>query len=115
MNEIIKACKGCGGRGLGYATMKKRWTQDVAWMAKAARISKVTTYRLDILWVEPIHANGARRDRDNIEAGVKFLNDGLKLAGIIPDDSPEYYQGSTHTHTKGDKPGVWVTVVPVIG
>ena len=39
--------------------------------------------------------------------------DGLKLAQLIQDDGPAYYQGSTHTHTTGPRPGVWVTVVPV--
>ena len=93
--------------------MKKRWTQTVALHALAARIPKTTTYRLENTWVEPIHKNGAERDRDNIEAAVKFLNDGLKAARIVPDDKPANYLGSSHHHEKGAKPGVWVTVVPV--
>lgn len=111
LNEIIEACKGCGGRGYGYARLKKQWTSDVALMAKAARVAAVPgAYRLELLWVAPINANKAAMDRDNRESGV---NDGLKLAQLIQDDGPAYYQGSTHTHTTGPRPGVWVTVVPV--
>jgi hypothetical protein len=95
--------------------MKKQWTSDVAWMAKAAQMGKVGAYRLELLWVAPINDNKAEMDRDNREAGTKFINDGLKAAKLIRDDSPAYYQGSTHTHTKGTRPGVWVTVVPVVG
>lgn len=111
LNEIIDAAKGCGGRGYGYSKLKKQWTQNIAWLAKAARVPKFTTIRLELTWVEPIHSNGAERDRDNIEAGVKFINDGLKEAKVIPDDKPENYTGSTHHHEKAAKPGVWVTVI----
>jgi hypothetical protein len=112
LNEVIAACKGSGGRGYAYAKLKKQWTENICWLAKAAQVAKVVTYRLDILWVEPIHKNGAQRDRDNIEGGgVKFLNDGLKLAKIIPDDKPANYLGSTHHHAQGAKPGAWVTVI----
>jgi hypothetical protein len=112
MNEIVKAAKGSGGKGYEYAKMKKRWTENICWLAKAAQVPKTTTYRLGLLWVEPIHANGSERDRDNIEAGVKFINDGLKLAKIIPDDKPANYLGSEHKHERAAKPGVWVTVWP---
>ena len=111
LNEIIEACKGCGGRGYGYSRLKKQWTESVCWFAKAAQVSKVVTYRLDITWVEPIHGNKVQMDRDNREAAVKFLNDGLKLAKVIPDDKPANYLGSTHHHLQGTKPGAWVTVV----
>jgi hypothetical protein len=111
MNEVIEACKGCGGRGYGYSKMKKVWTESVCWHARAARLPKFTTIRLDLEWIAPTHANKAERDRDNQEAAVKFIADGLKLAKVIPDDKPENYLGSTHHHEKGEKPGVWVMVV----
>mgnify|MGYP001596484103 CR=1 FL=1 len=111
MNEIIAACKGAGGRGSAYARIKKQWTENVCWLARSAVLPKMATYRLDLVWVEPVHANGAERDRDNIEAAVKFVNDGLKLAKIIPDDKPANYLGSTHHHERGEKPGVWVALV----
>jgi hypothetical protein len=116
LNEVIEACKGCGGRGFKYARLKKLWTENVAWMAKAAQVTKVAgAYRLELLWVAPINGNKSEMDRDNREAGTKFVNDGLKTAKLILDDSPDYYLGSTHNHMQGTKPGVWVTVVPVVG
>jgi Holliday junction resolvase RusA-like endonuclease len=113
MNEIIAAAKGAGGRGYTYSKLKKQWTSDVAWLARAAQVPRAETIRLECTWVEPIHKNGARRDRDNVECGVKFLLDGLKAARVIPDDRPENYLGATHHHEQACKPGVWVTVVPV--
>jgi Holliday junction resolvase RusA-like endonuclease len=115
LNEIIKACKGYGGRGYGYSRLKKQWTDNVAWMARAAHLPRFTAIRLELLWVEPINKNGAKRDRDNIEAGVKFLADGLKAAGVIPDDRPENYLGASHDHDRGEKPGVWVTIKDAAG
>ena len=113
LNEIVEACKGCGGRGLGYASMKKRWTNHVAIHAMAGRVPRLDRIRLECLWVEPEHANRARRDRDNIEGGgLKFLLDGLKMSKKIPDDNPDCYLGAKHDHEYGAKPGVWVTVVP---
>lgn len=112
MNEIIEAAKGCGGRGYGYSKMKKAWTEAVCWHAKAARLPRFTAVRLDLVWVAPIHENKSERDRDNQEAAVKFVADGLKLAKVIPDDKPENYLGSTHHHEKSAKPGVWVTILP---
>jgi|WetSurMetagenome_2_1015567.scaffolds.fasta_scaffold15552_7 hypothetical protein len=112
LNEMIAAAKGCGGRGYRYATMKQQWTGLVALHARAARIPKVVSYLLALTWVEQINKNGARRDRDNVESAVKFVNDGLKLAKVTPDDGPDYYLGATHVHQDGQKPGVWIEVIP---
>ena len=60
LNEIIEACKGCGGRGYGYSRLKKQWTESVCWFAKAAQVSKVVTYRLDITWLSPSTATRCR-------------------------------------------------------
>ena len=111
MNEIIEAAKGCGGKGYGYSTMKKRWTHHVAMHALSARLPKYTRIRLECLWIEPIHENKSQKDFDNGEAAIKFILDGLKQAKRIPDDKPGHYRGAKHDHELGAKPGVWVTII----
>ena len=44
-----------------------------------------------------------KHDYDNIAFAQKFVQDGLKLAGKIPDDSPKYIIGFTHTFHRTDK------------
>jgi hypothetical protein len=112
LNEIIEACKGAGGRGYGYAAMKRQWTQHVAFHVIASRVPFAERVRLELAWVETINQNGAARDPDNIEAGQKFIWDGLKAAKRIPDDKMANNAGTSHTYGAGPKPGVWVTVIP---
>jgi len=109
-NEIVKAAKGFGGRGYGYSRLKKAWTQSIAWLVKAARIPPLKRVRLEFEWV---HAN-RRRDKDNVEGGgAKLAWDSLVVAGVLKNDGWKQNAGSTHTHTLGPKPGVWITVIPV--
>lgn len=44
-----------------------------------------------------------KHDLDNIAFGQKFIQDGLKLAGKIKDDSKKYVVGFTHDFTVVDK------------
>jgi len=111
MNEIIKAAK-AGRRGIVYSNMKAEWTGHVEMHARSARVPPCVRVRLDLLWVEAKKKNGANRDPDNIEAGAKFVWDGLVDAGVIPNDKAENNAGSSHHHERGPCPGVWVTVVP---
>ena len=109
-NEIVKAAKGFGGRGYGYSRLKKAWTQSIAWLVKAARIPPLKRVRLEF---ERVHAN-RRRDKDNVEGGgAKLAWDSLVVAGVLKNDGWKQNAGSTHTHTLGPKPGVWITVIPV--
>jgi hypothetical protein len=111
MNEIIDAAKGFGGRGVGYSKLKKEWTEKVCWHAKAAHVPKFERVRLEFLWIEPVRSNGAERDPDNVEAGQKFIWDGLKLAKVIPDDKRKQNAGTKHDHEKGALAGVEVTII----
>lgn len=116
MNEIVAAAKGCGGRGIAYSSMKRAWTEKVAWHARAAGLNRRPSIRisLQLRWIEPKRKNGATRDPDNIHAGAKFLMDGLKLAGAIPDDKQANIASITHLPIEfGVLPGVEVTVTPV--
>lgn len=44
-----------------------------------------------------------KHDYDNIAFAQKFVQDGLKVAGKIPDDSPKYVLGFTHEFHRIDK------------
>jgi hypothetical protein len=62
------------------------------------------------LWREP----DARRDPDNVHAGVKFILDGLVDAKVIPSDRRKHIVRVSHdveTMAKpGGHPGVYVTI-----
>lgn len=83
LNEIVAASKDHFG---SYAKMKRSLTKTVAAqaVATAGRTGKPRFRRVAVFvrWVEP----NRRRDKDNIEAGIKFILDGLVEAGIIPND-----------------------------
>ena len=69
------------------ARMKKRETERAAWSAKAAHVPQFhKPVVITIEWIEP----NRKRDRDNIAFAKKFIFDGLKMAGIIRDDGPDY-------------------------
>lgn len=112
-NEIVAAAKGSSGKGYAYAAMKKSWTDKVAWCARAARLHQhpLTRVRIEFNWIEPRSANGAQRDPDNIEAGQKFIWDGLVVAGVIPNDTRKQNAGTKHSHTVGPLSGVEVTII----
>jgi len=89
LNEIIAAAKSHYAK---YSTEKKERTEEVAWLAKQARLPKFEKACLVITWFEP----DRRRDPDNIMAGQKFILDGLVQAGTITNDSQRYIQSITH-------------------
>ena len=89
LNEIIAAAKSHYAK---YSNEKKEYTEEVAWLAKHARLPKFEKAYLVITWFEP----DRRRDPDNIMAGQKFIMDGLVQAGVIPDDSQKYIAGIVH-------------------
>lgn len=112
-NEIVAAAKGSAGKGYAYAAMKKAWTDKVAWCARAAKLHQrpFTRVRLEFNWIEPKNANGAQRDPDNIEAGQKFVWDGLVVAGVLPNDTRKQNAGTSHSHVVGALSGVEVTII----
>jgi hypothetical protein len=88
LNEIIDSAKGSGGRGAGYARLKRQWTDTIWALAKSARIDTPGPFeeRVTIawLWVE----RDQRRDPDNfIAGGRKVVLDGLVKAGVLRGDT----------------------------
>jgi len=70
------------------STLKRYKTNSVAFLAKQqkADINPEGQYDLIYTWYKPNN----RTDHDNIAFAKKFVNDGLKLAGVIKDDSPKF-------------------------
>lgn len=116
-NEIVEAAKGAGGRGYGYAAMKKKWGKHIWVLAKAARLRPMESpVHVAFEWHEIRSGRKRGRDIDNIAGGAKFVLDALKEAKVIVDDGWGHVSGFTHAF-KGvaQRPGVLVTIVEVIG
>jgi hypothetical protein len=111
LNELIAAAKGSGGRGAGYARIKRQWTDTVWALAKAARLDKLGPYdeavTFDFDWVE----RDKRRDPDNVAAGGrKLILDGLVTAGVLAGDGWKHVYGWADRFSVGTIPGVGVTI-----
>jgi len=79
MNEIVAASK---SHHLKYSTMKKRYTDLVAWSAMSAKLPIIDHADFEIIW----YCKNKKKDKDNITAGQKFIFDGLVTAGVIAND-----------------------------
>jgi Holliday junction resolvase RusA-like endonuclease len=66
---------------------------------------------LDITWMEP----NRRRDADNVQAGVKFILDGMVEAGFIPNDTQRYVLGTANRVGKAREPYVDVRIIGTYG
>lgn len=109
LNDIIKAAKGCGGRGYAYSKMKDTWTSLVANRARALRIKPVTCARFRFEWRE----HSRQRNPDNVAAAKKFLFDGLVTAGVLVNDGWSQIAGWSDAWAVSDQPGVLVTIEEV--
>ena len=98
------------GRGFAYAAEKRKWTNDIALLARAARVPHFTRVHIAYRWVEANH----KRDPSNIAAGGrKVVEDGLVLAKVLDNDGWEQIAGFSDTFEVGTKPGVEVTITEV--
>lgn len=84
LNELIAAAKGSGGRGAGYARLKRQWTDVVQAIAQSKKVPRFEGRAFFIFtWIE----RDRRRDPDNVAAGGrKLILDGLVRAGVISGD-----------------------------
>jgi len=104
MNEIIDAAR---NSRFTSAEMKKVNTEFVAWCVKKARLPKMHRINMAIKWYEP----NEKRDTDNIHAGVKFILDGIVLAGVIKNDGRKQIAKITHEiYTDKTNPRVEVEI-----
>lgn len=108
LNQLISAAKGAGGRGIAYARLKRRWTDTVILLARAAKLQPIDgPVRLMFLWVEA----SKRRDPDNVAAGGrKLILDGLVAAKVLPNDGWAQVESWSDTFAVSPKPGVSVSL-----
>jgi hypothetical protein len=110
-NEMLDAHgAGGGGRGNHYAHMKRKWTDDIALLAKIHKLRPVACVRLRFVWREPRR----RRDPDNVAAGKKLILDGLVRAGVLANDGWDEVAGFTDAWEVSSTPGVLVVLEPAV-
>jgi hypothetical protein len=109
LNELIAAAKGSGGRGAGYARLKREWTEAVWALANLARLGSFDVpVTLMFRWSE----RDRRRDPDNVAAGGrKLVLDGLVKAGVLRGDGWQHIAGwADEWQTDRKRPGVLVSI-----
>ena len=87
MNEIIAASKSHWGQ---YSKMKRENTEAVTWAAKM--LEPMERVVVECTW----YCGDRRKDPDNIQAGVKFILDGLVEAGTLENDGWKQVAGIVH-------------------
>jgi hypothetical protein len=86
-NEAIKAMN---NNRYGGAHLKRAETRRCALSAILAAVPKITKpSRFHFKWIEP----NKRRDHDNIRYGAKFILDGLRESGKLPNDGWAWVMG----------------------
>ena len=107
-NEIVAAAKRPAWSKTSYTKIKKQWTEDVWKWAKEGRIKRMDgPAHISCIWREP----NRRRDIDNVSAGVKFVLDGLVMAGVLDNDGWEHVFSIEHRFQVDPKnPGVLVHI-----
>ena len=88
LNTYIKAERGNRYSG---AKLKKEETERVAWLSKGHKVDK---YPVNITcnW----YLKDRRKDIDNCAFAVKFILDGLVMAGVLENDSQKYIKSLSH-------------------
>lgn len=106
---MLKEAK-IGGKGRVYASTKRETTDHIAWLARAAKLRPMKRVQVSLEWREVTKA----RNPDNIRAGIKFVLDGLVVAGILANDGWSEIAGFTDTWlVHKTQPGVLVTLTEV--
>lgn len=80
-NEYIDACRTHRKAG---AKMKRQAQDHIGWCIRQCRMRPMAgKVNVSIEWVEP----NMRRDKDNIQGGIKFILDALVECGILGNDN----------------------------
>lgn len=106
-NEYLKA-KGAVRGHERYNDLRKSTMELVALYARQGRVVPCPyPVVVSIAWVEP----NAKRDLDNIQAGVKEILDALRAIGVLRNDGQRDVQGIVHTVAVNRKaPAIHVTL-----
>lgn len=104
MNEIISASKTHYGK---YSQMKKKYTRKCGEVFLQIRGKLQGKHDYTIKWYRP----DRRTDKDNVQAGIKFIFDGLVETGKIPNDGWNEIGKITHEfYVDKDNPRVEVVI-----
>lgn len=90
--------------------MKEDETTRAAWCARGLPKFRKPVW-VTFHWFEP--DRGQKRDIDNVAFAKKFILDGLKLAGVIVDDSPKWVVGFKDVFSYRDDSHIVVTLSEV--
>ncbi len=107
LNELFDAAKSGHGRGNAYSRLKKKWTNDIALLAKAKRTRYLEPVHINFEWREP----NRRRDPDNFVAGGrKLVLDGLVRSGMLNGDGWAHISGWHDSFCVMKPAGVMLTI-----
>lgn len=90
-----------------YRKDKERWTEAVAWAARAAH-TPPTPFQMARVTITYFFPTRARHDADNY-AG-KYLLDGLTIAGVIVDDDLKHISTTIRGEYDKDNPRTEIEV-----
>lgn len=112
LNDLLYAHgTGGGGSGNSYARLKRKWTDDIALLARVGRLMPVECVRLRFTWRE----KDRRRDPDNVAGGGrKLILDGLVRAKVLKNDGWDEVAGFSDIWEIAAKPGVLVLLETVV-
>jgi len=114
LNEIIDAAKVVMNSGKKapsiYSKMKTEWDEAIVRIILQNEIPALGSILIAFIWIE----KDKRRDKDNIEAGKKFILDALVSSGIIKNDGwGEVDLGKPEFAVNKECPGVIVKIKPI--
>lgn len=108
MNDYIDATRYSKYSG---ARIKKDETERVAWECK---IQKIPHYTIPISLSITIQFENKRSDQDGALLWVKFLQDGMVMAGVIKNDTPRYVTISHIGFSYGKETKTIVEIYPLL-
>lgn len=104
LNEQIRLAR---ANKFESATTKKKWDTDIQNLIIEQKIPRFP----DKIWLfYEWRIKNFGRDPDNICGSAKYINDGLKKAGVIVDDSLKYVYGYDQIFTKWKEDELKLTI-----
>ena len=93
-NLIIEESKKGNRRYQPYNEIKQHHTERVAWIIKSKIKKPLPKVDVEIEWI----CKDKRKDKDNVSGGgIKFILDGLVMAGVIKNDGWKEIGNISHT------------------
>ena len=108
LNDVLREAK---AHWAAYSGPKKKLTRAIALQAMFERMERITDpYNVLCTW----HPQDRRVDPSNLSYALKYLEDGLVLAEVLPGDGYKWVRSICHIFSEPDKafPRVVVTVTP---